>query len=119
MSDNNVIKIGDHLITKLTPELDEIMRTVVEYSLKLSDKSFSISNRVQEILLEGLKDLNDELKTHLCPTDESILHLYGWDVICTSPFEIRLQDDPQSAASGEAAYTILEFCQEAFVKDME
>jgi hypothetical protein len=39
---------------------------------------------------------------------EAAIESEGWIVECKSPLEIRLQDDPESFASGFAAQTIIE-----------
>ena len=41
--------------------------------------------------------------------DEKFLEKYGWVVECKSPFEISLEEDPQSRATGAAADLVLEY----------
>ena len=44
-------------------------------------------------------------------SDRKILEEDGWEIECESPFEISLKDDPESRATGQAAWYILHYLQ--------
>lgn len=75
---------------------------------KQNRNKIPVSQIILRLLKPHLQDISDDLTLMLCPNDEEMLATYGWEVLCESPFEIQLKNEPSSAASGRAAEIIVE-----------
>ena len=45
--------------------------------------------------------------------EHKILEKHNWEIVCESPFEIEHKNDPQSTATGIAAWIVLDYFREA------